>query len=399
MRKWILAVLLVFLWIGLAGCQVPTEDTPTPLGDSFLFEAYRLDQTLIVSKQIPFNEEDDQTLLEAIIEEIEMDITYSQWGAFINGIEGHYPKEYGVTYNYNFMLYVNHEMASTGIGDILYQEGLIITFKEEFSSWLDQTDYWVDQVIYQFIEDQLSEFLNTESMDYHVFSALRLMQLKGYPVPDVIQTIPMPEADLSHLGGLFRSTLYQTGYGMNDPHLESLLGQWAIDHPWSAVNVLTALSLLNPEHERINALIDHVAQVIDFMDPDYVGMALLALSKHQEHPKTQAVLADWLAFVQHAQTKNGIESWGTTNSASTATVILGLVSFGINPRSEAYTVEGVDLIEALRAYHVEGGFKWQISDQEANLAFATPQVFAALVAYKLSRDIWGNPPIYLFDLR
>jgi hypothetical protein len=50
------------------------------------------------------------------------------------------------------------------------------------------------------------------------------------------------------------------------------------------------------------------------------------------------------------------------------------------------------------AYELNGGFKWMITDENPDLMFSTPQAFSALVAYKLSRDIWGFPATHLFDL-
>jgi len=56
------------------------------------------------------------------------------------------------------------------------------------------------------------------------------------------------------------------------------------------------------------------------------------------------------------------------------------------------------LIEALLLYEVDGYFKWQLSSASADMAFSTPQVFAALVAYKLFRDVYGTPAFDLFNI-
>jgi hypothetical protein len=110
------------------------------------------------------------------------------------------------------------------------------------------------------------------------------------------------------------------------------------------------------------------------------------------------IVDTYIAYLNENQTPEGIESWGSSNAASTAMVILGLVAQGIHPRSEGFTVEDVDLIEALINYYTEDGFNWLMNSEEVDLMFSTPQAFAALVAYKIYRDVWGNPPVYLYDI-
>jgi hypothetical protein len=133
------------------------------------------------------------------------------------------------------------------------------------------------------------------------------------------------------------------------------------------------------------------------MDSDYAGMALLALALYREQSSLELAIEGYLDFIGSNLTTTGISAWGSPNSSSTAAVVLGLVAHGIHPRSEAYQTSGVDLIEALLLYSHDGAFKWTIDAETADLQFSTPQVFAALVAYKLYRDVYGNPPFALFN--
>jgi len=125
-------------------------------------------------------------------------------------------------------------------------------------------------------------------------------------------------------------------------------------------------------------------------------MILLALAPYIDNQLTTQTIADMTVYIQTVLTETGVESWGNANSSSTAAVILGLVAQGINPRGEAYQTNDIDLIEALLAYEIDGAYKWLLADEQADMAFSTPQVFSALVAYKIYRDIYGNPAFNLF---
>jgi len=405
-----LSVLFVLLVIfTLAGCQgiVPTDETvltetpseviesPTIIENPIIFELFALDQSLLLSKVISYPVDTELSVFEVIVNHIDMDYTMSQWGAFINGIMGHYPKEFGSSYNYMFTLYVNDVISNVGISEITYTEGLKITFKEEFSSWLDQTDYLVDQIIYRFIDERLTEYINDDFIDYHVLSALYLLKTKGYISIDLKSLVNDPA--LIDQNNVVKSAFIQSIFNLDTTSTKNDLEATTITGPWQAVNILTALSLLNGSETVIHGLIDTVAQTFDFMDPDYVGMAMLALAKHKTHQKTIDILPVFESFIISNLTEQGISSWGSANASSTATVIIGLIAQGYHPRSEVFSVNGTDLIEALLLYYSDGAFKWQASSESLDLIFSTPQAFAALVVYKLSRDVWGNPPVDLFD--
>jgi hypothetical protein len=127
-------------------------------------------------------------------------------------------------------------------------------------------------------------------------------------------------------------------------------------------------------------------------------MSYSALYGYETLEGFDTYLSDAYTYLSDALSEDGIISWGNANAASTATIILGLVAQGIDPEDEAYQTNGVGLIEALMAYEADGSFKWKLTDENPDLMFSTPQAFSALVAYKLSRDIWGFPATHLFDL-
>jgi hypothetical protein len=409
MKKALSVLFVLLAIITLAGCQeiVPTEETvltetpseviesPTIIENPMIIEVYSLNQTLLFSDVISYPTDTELSVFEVIANQMDIDYTMSQFGAFVNGIMGYYPKEFGASYNYMFSLYVNDVISNVGISSVTYVDGLKITFKEEFASWLDHTDFLVDQIIYQFIDERLAEYINNDFIDYHVLSALNLLKAKGYISIDFKNLVDDPA--LVDPSNSVKQAFIGSIFNLDTTSIKNTLETTTITGPWQAVNILTALSLLEGSETVIHELIESVAQTFDFMDPDYVGMAMLALAKHQTHQKTIDILPIFENFITSNLTEQGITSWGSANASSTATVIIGLVAQGYNPRSETFTSNQIDLIEALLSYYSNGGFKWQNSNESLDLLFSTPQAFAALVVYKLSRDVWGNPAVDLFD--
>ena len=84
-------------------------------------------------------------------------------------------------------------------------------------------------------------------------------------------------------------------------------------------------------------------------------------------------------------TKDGVSSWGTANSCSTAYSILGLLASGVDIDKEYLDEEGHTLVENLLAFEENGKFSWELGgvlDED----FSTSQGFLALVAYKLYKE-------------
>ena len=85
--------------------------------------------------------------------------------------------------------------------------------------------------------------------------------------------------------------------------------------------------------------------------------------------------------------------WG--NGTSTALVLLAFAKDGVDPRSQAYELDGKDIIEALFDTYYDSELnlvKWKTTDTEAN--FSTNQIYASLMAYKVCRDTGAPANIF-----
>lgn len=386
---WLLFFLSIVL---LAGCQ---EDQ-----DTFTVEVRDLSGEVVMSEEVVYPKDTTLSLLELIDEAVDLDYTTSQWGAFIQGVAGFYPTEYGITYNYYLGLYVNDEMSSTGLDVITYKEDMVISFRE--TTMLSEFDLAIDMWILSFIDNLLDTYISQEALSQHVLAALILLNEHGYNVFDM-NTLTYPNSAVDSMGNLLKSALaaYAQDEAMNS--LEDALLAMTPTNPYDAVTFLNAYDVLfrmEVSTKQTDVISYLLANDPTFMDADFAGMALSAVSSRRNNLDVSHYITRMIAEITNNQTSTGISAWGNPNASSTASSIIGLYAVGEDPRSQTYTVEDVDLVEALWSYRGTSGFKYLSSDTQDDLAFSTPQAFSALVLYKIYRDQhlgWTSPILNLWS--
>jgi hypothetical protein len=392
MKKIWLVVVLLFGFITLAGCTTDDES------DSFILEVINLEGDVLLLESIPFESGSNLDIIALIDEFVGLDYTEFSLGTFINGIGNNYPTEYGVTYNYYYSLFVNGVSSTVGLDQVVVSDGTKISFIEV--TLLDEVDLEVDRLIQTFINTYADTYISSTQMEFHVAAAFHQLHRKGYDVPALSAWVNdlTPLLSRDTIQNTMRTAIYESLFQRDKQTTKTTLEGYSPTNHYEAMSVLTGLSIVGGSNTQIQSLISQIiASNPTYMDSDYAGMALLALASYREQAILEQAIEGYLDFILLNLTSTGITAWGSPNSSSTAAVVLGLVAHGIHPRSEAYQTAGVDLIEALLLYSHDGAFKWTIDAETADLQFSTPQVFAALVAYKLYRDVYGNPPFSLFD--
>ena len=387
-------VMLFFLsMMLLAGCQ--------EVESSFVVEVRDIQGEIVFSEELIYPEDTDLSLFEIIDESVELDYDVTQWGPYIKGIEGFYPMDYGVTFNYYLGLYVNDEESMIGIADVDYEEDMIISFRE--SSMLSALDVAIDLWINSFVSDMLGTYIGSAGISQHVVAAMKQLELYGYY--DVKWTdFSFPDVLVDTVSNAFKSALRNKVLGQSTETIESALADMNPTNPYDAVSMINAIDVLFGQNEQLkrDELITYlVNNNPDYMDADFAAMALTAVSHVGSDEDMTTYIDDMVAYIADAQVKEGISSWGNANASSTASAILGLIAVGQNPRGESFTVEDIDLVEALMTFAKETGFKYLMTDVDADLAFSTPQAFAALVSYKIYRDFhtsWETQSFNLWNL-
>lgn len=392
MRKILLLWVVLFGFITIAGCSNGGEKA------SFVVEVINVDGDVLLNQIIPLDSSTSKDPVALIDEAIGLDYTVFSIGTFVNGIGGNYPTEYGVTYNYYFSLFVNGVSSTVGLDQVVIQNGTKISFIEV--TLLDETDLLVDRLITQFIEAHADTYLTDTALDIHVASAIHQLHVKGYDVPAISNWIENPAALLqrNNPSNAMKTAIIEKILGLDTATTTSALEGFNPAHVYEALSLLTGLTAVLGSDSRIQVMISQITSgTPEFMDSDFAGMALLSLAPYHLVAQVDAAKDDYVNFISENLTATGVTAWGNANASSTASVILGLVAFGIDPRGENFQTQGVDLIEALLLYRHEGAFKWTLDATSADMLFSTPQAFAALVAYKLYRDVYGNPSFNLFD--
>ncbi|ERJ12887.1 DUF4430 domain-containing protein [Haloplasma contractile] len=355
-------------------------------------------------KSIAYKSADELTLFELIKDNVTLSYEESTFGNFITGIGGLSPK----TGAY-IALYKNGEMALKGVDEISYDNGDLFKFKVE---WFDQTEQAVDTAINTFVDNYASDYVNSESVDYHVASALyQLGILNDYVTLDEVTELykGFDAANINEsLRGkeLFKAITIVTAVGGNPTDVDGndLVEQLINEAPIGiyGTTALGSLALNAYDHGK-DASTYEAAIITDLTttnkpinsDVDTAGLTLIALSDYTDNDTVGAVIDETITYLstdKQAST-GGITStdfWTdpdnpteVENGASTAQVILGLLANGIDPTSEIFTKTDGNLITRLLDYQLEdGSFKYKTTDADSDTFFTTPQAFAALVMYQ-----------------
>jgi len=135
-------------------------------------------------------------------------------------------------------------------------------------------------------------------------------------------------------------------------------------------------------------------------DPDMTGMALYALAPYRNRPNVKEAGEKAIKWLKNEQSPDGkFGTLGQINSCSISQVIMGIVSWGIDPQGSMFTKSNGNAVTALMTYYLGDGTFAHISGYDPQ--FGTPQGIQALAALKdyyessdepLKRrsDIWEN---------
>ncbi len=376
MKKMFIFVLLL-ISVLLVGCS-PDE---TNLQDTFLFEVIDVAGDNVFTKEIVYL--DDLGVFGSILEVVDVDYDTSEYGAFVNGIENNYPKENGVTYNYYYSLYVNDEMQMIGIDQVEYSDYLKISFIE--TTTLSELDLLVDSYIELFLDELVDSYLNEDSFNQYVLASLLHFDKYGYYNLD-FNDYSYKEQSLSNISGnLFQSLINNaTDKVFSNDELDNIRDLDS-SNGYELITLVNLLDILDESFdEQKEAVIDKLVNTdFPFLDSDTAGMILTALSSVSSDEKYETYIDEKLTYLKDNQTKDGVLSFGSENPVSTAQMILGLLSLGLNPTDKEFTISDVNLVEALMNFKEENGF---IYNGKVDLMFSTPQAFSALSMYKIYRD-------------
>lgn len=383
MKKLGFVVLFFLSALLLAGCQEQK--------DYVTVEVKNIVGEVVFTERFEYPEDSDKPFIEIIDEAIDLDYSMSEYGAFVKGVAGIYPMETGISYNYWFGLYVNNEETQTGLDQVEYIPNMVISFIE--SSMLSPMDALVDYIIYSFMNKRISDYINLNKIDQYVLEALILLNEHNYVSTD-FQGFTYPTLSDTTLGNMIRIGLMNKSKDIDNSTLISTLLSQDTTNVYEAISILNLMDILGVQHDnqkRLDTLNILLTTIPQYMDVDFAGMALRALKSHVQDQSVQTFKESMINFIKSQQQEAGISAYDSVNSASTAMAIMGLVSVGLNPTDEAFTVGAHNLVSALLTFNIGNGFKYTLEDQTEDANFATPQSIYALVVYKIFRDLTTSP--------
>lgn len=130
---------------------------------------------------------------------------------------------------------------------------------------------------------------------------------------------------------------------------------------------------------------------------DITAMALPALAPYQDQPEVDKAINEAVKWLSDQQEDSGgyFESFLGETSESTAQVIIGLSTIGVDPTSEKFTKKNGNLIDHLLSFQRDdGGFNHTKGEDQPANGKATEQALHALTAYQ--NYLNGKGSIYLF---
>ena len=311
-----------------------------------------------------------------------------------------------VDQNYRLAVYRANSLIQN-LESSSYAYGDVITIRNENIANLSKTDLHVDRVVYHFLRNRIpGYFALAPNLDAYIVSALRLLEGYGYGV----------SVEQIALSSRYQSYYARKVYDITSPNYLSalckdLLIMKALDLDVSDLSgkILDRTSGM-PYVQRLSALLSlgvsgtplvdiaHLLDSINNFNPtnketDLISLALMALANYPDYVYYERNLNRFNEFLRERMSDKGITQNGA-NCTSTAGAVIALLANGVDPRGTQYRVGDADLITALLFYEHGGIFYWTPSAGE-DLAFSTPQAWAALVTYKISRD-WGLSSLKLF---
>lgn len=258
---------------------------------------------------------------------------------------------------------------------------------------VDEETKELDRIIDRFIEEYASDYIKLGEdavLNENVIAAIKALDEAGFDVSlndylskDDVKAY-FDDLEYTSILSAYKAIVISKAFGVShDPattYLEAL-SEADVDK-WSYTYGIIALRLANVNKALEDALLAkiNIIREEDFRDADYAGYALIASSgKALDKEPLYTLITDNL-------TETGVNFYGNANSAATASVILGLIADGKNPASEEYSTNGVNLVEALMGFEVDGAFKNTLDEDEVDKGFSTPQAFSAIVSYRLFKE-------------
>lgn len=349
---------------------------------------------------IGYNNDFDGTLFDLLNDNLEVGYNETSFGNYIYAIEGLNPKT-GAYINFS----KNGVSSTVGVDLATFENEDTFSFKV---LWWDSLQENVDDSINMFLDNHAASYVNSESIDYNVLLALRLLGIQDdYVSEEDVETL-VADSTLSFVNEYFKAIMMMNAVGLDSSELISELQTVATPGPYGqTAYALLALDSIESEVDY-SAFVTAAMSDFDVTSPydlglDAGGISIVSLSNYPEESALVTEYAEWVSSIQ--LDSGGVLTrdivWGETtyagteNASSMSQVILGLLANGIDPTGVEYTKGTNNLVSRLLEFRTDSGsFDYVFGDEVTeDLVFSTPQAFLAIVAYQIYANSYSavNP--------
>ena len=389
----------------------PTGTGNPELGITFSINVYDIDGEKLGAVEVTKDKNFDGTVKGVLLTELcdSFDVVYteSDYGPYITSIAGSV-----VDSNYYVSILENGEYSMVGINDIVIDDGDVFDFAVVTWKEFDETDLLVDKLFYKFFKEQINESFPETGFSYPLLAAINKAchaSSYGFAYYDTnvvnsnfdskqayIESYSGDFASEATVSPLLKAALVKSCYEFENDSIETALNGLdteALNSLFYAPYYLMACKLNGTE--PMQAVLDYYEDLLKYETPcDSVLLALQAYALYADKFENyEDTVNSTLANEASAVTENGFnDEWGGINCASTAQLIMTLVALNLNPRDYL----DLDIVKALLGYEKDGSFLYTADAIEPDLSFSTPQAYAALIAYKMYRDL--NTAINIYDV-
>lgn len=305
--------------------------------------------------------------------------------------------------NYYVAFKVNGEEASVGASSYELKDGDQIEFEVQcfnvvdFGGAFDETDVLVDKIIYSYLKNYMPTLIANDqtyaSSDYWTYMTINALtdNLYDFSYDQAIIKADLKDSienvDLSTLSGANYGKYYWTakalGYDLSSfkevyqAHIDSISTEYS--QYVTPFEVAPAYGL-GVTSDNLTTLVKDAMMASTQYGIDALAWQVASLAPYNKYNYTMV---------------NFLNTRSESSCTSNALQLIDFAAFNVNPRDEQYEVDGVDLIEYIIAnfYDEETNLvKVYPTDEGTNMS--TNQIYAGLVAYKISRD--KQKAVYLF---
>ena len=306
--------------------------------------------------------------------------------------------------NYYVAFKVNGEDASVGASSYELKDGDQIEFEVQcfnvvdFGGAFDETDVLVDKIIYSYLKNYMPTLIANDttyaSSDYWTYMTINALtdNLYDFSYDQAIIKADLKDSienvDLSTLSGANYGKYYWTakalGYDLSSfkevyqAHIDSISTEYS--QYVTPFEVAPAYGL-GVTSDNLTTLVKDATMASTQFGIDALAWQVASLAPYN--------------YKYNYSMVNFLNNRYESNCTSNALQLIDFAAFNVNPRDEQYEVDGLDLIEYIIAnfYDEETNLvKVYPTDEGTNMS--TNQIYAGLVAYKISRD--KQKAVYLF---